>query len=492
MKKNKTPHGAIPRGLEQVLSSRLRAGLFGRMFRHIPPQDIDDHTLTELGLSMIEPFKDDGGEVIDPEGPEFPSNNPGVPAGYTYLGQFIDHDLTFDPLSVLQKQNDPDAITNFRTPRFDLDNLYGKGPNDNPFMYNGDELVLGKVIGTDEEDLARSPNGRAIIGDPRNDENVIVSQIHLAFIKFHNKIVAQGNNYEEAQAIVRTHYQWIVLNDYLPRIVGKELVESIILQDTYKILSGLGNDDAGILTDANLIKPNLKFYTFKNDPFMPVEFSVAAYRFGHSMVRNNYTLRTGDDAPDLPVFDPNDPANPDANDLRGFRPRQKDRQIEWRKFFQTEDSQNDDTQLSRSFDTQLVGALGGLPKSIAGDQTHQNHRGNLAVRNLLRGKSLGLPSGQDVARAMGIPENMILKNISLGTNYSDPGTPGQPEISVPTPENTHMSQERWDAISETIKNNTPLWYYILKEAEVKCKGYKLGPVGGTHSSRNFYRYYGCR
>lgn len=140
-----------------------------------------DHFLIDLGLSMIEPFKDAEGEVIDPEGVEFPSNNPFVPAGYTYLGQFIDQDLTFDPLSVLQKQNDPDAITNFRTPRFDLDNLYGKGPNGNPFMYDGNKLVLGKVAETDEDDLPQSPNGRDIIGDPHNNENVIVSQIHLAF-----------------------------------------------------------------------------------------------------------------------------------------------------------------------------------------------------------------------------------------------------------------------------------------------------------------------
>ena len=487
MKKDKTPHGDIPRGLEKVLSSRLRAGLFGRMFRHLPPLEMADQFLIDLGLSMIEPFIDADGKVIDPEGPEFPSNNPFVPAGYNYLGQFIDHDLTFDPLSVLQKQNDPHCITNFRTRRFDLDNLYGKGPNDNPFMYDGNKLVLGKVAEANEDDLPRSPNGRAIIGDPRNNENVIVSQIPQAFIRFHNKIVGQVNDFELAQDIVRRHYQWIVLYDYLPRIVGKEIVNRMLQRDEYAVLSGLGNNEEEVLSKAAVIKPDLKIYNYKSDPFMPVKFSVAAFRFGHCMVRNNYTQKSGEppEVIDLPIFEPAEAHNPSANDLIGFRPRPKDREIKWRKFFKTTDSTEDDTQLSRSFDTQLVGALRGLPMNIAGDQTAQNHRGNLDVRNLLRGKAPGLPSGQAVARAMGILENMILKNITIGASYKDPVKLTEPEISNLTPQSTGLTQAKSDSLAKEVSNNTPLWYYILKEAELTCKGYKLGLVGGRIVAETF-------
>src|SRR5712692_2426354 len=108
----------------------------------------------------------------------------------TEVGESGGHDLTFDPVSKLQRDNDPDALEDFRTPRFDLDNVYGRGPDESPFLYdaNSEKFVIGKN-GVGEEDLPRSPNVRALIGDPRNDENLIVSQLHLAFLKYHNAVV---------------------------------------------------------------------------------------------------------------------------------------------------------------------------------------------------------------------------------------------------------------------------------------------------------------
>src|SRR5262249_33226265 len=142
-----------------------------------------------------------------------PSNNARIPAGFTYLGQFIDHDLTFDPTSKLQRDNDPDGLQNFRTPRFDLDSIYGRGPDDSPFLYqDGVRMLIGKNA-TNEDDLPRNSAGRALIGDPRNDENLIVSQLHLAFLKYHNKVVdeiAKANPslsgtalFEQARQVVR-------------------------------------------------------------------------------------------------------------------------------------------------------------------------------------------------------------------------------------------------------------------------------------------------
>src|SRR3954447_18385835 len=110
------------------------------------------------------------------------ADNPRIPAGYTYFGQFVDHDITFDPLSELSKFNDPDALTSFRTPRFDLDSLYGAGPSGSPFLYEfkqadrrGVRLLEGRNSGDtfERRDLQRNAQGRAIIPDPRNDENII-------------------------------------------------------------------------------------------------------------------------------------------------------------------------------------------------------------------------------------------------------------------------------------------------------------------------------
>jgi len=170
--------------------------------------------------------------------------NPEIPAGYTYLGQFIDHDITFDPASSLQQQNDPDALEDFRTPRFDLDCLYGRGPGDQPYLYakpGRATFLLGPnrgINGMNRPDLHRSADGTALIGDKRNDENKIVAQIQALFLKFHNKVYAsiadrfgperQDERFLDAQRIVRWCYQRIVLNDFLPRVCDEGVVKSIM------------------------------------------------------------------------------------------------------------------------------------------------------------------------------------------------------------------------------------------------------------------------
>ena len=195
----------------------------------------------------------------------------GIPALYTYLGQFVDHDITFDPMSSLIKQNDPDALTDFRTPAFDLDDVYGRGPDDQPYLYdNGPTFLLGEPISgggdPNAKDLPRNNATirRALIGDPRNDENVIVSQLQGLFLRFHNRTVADnpGLDFSQIQRLVRFHYQYMVLNDFLPRIVHSSVL---------KALKG---------ADGAYDRSKLKFFHWKNEPFMPVEFSVAAYRLG--------------------------------------------------------------------------------------------------------------------------------------------------------------------------------------------------------------------
>ena len=225
------PHGAELRGLAEVPRSTLHEGRFGRMFRNLPPFAPADEDLVALAQEMIEPPEDDQGD-------ETAGDNDNISAGFTYFGQFIDHDITFDPASSLQQLNDPDALVDFRTPRLDLDSLYGRGPDDQPYMYDGKKFRLGRPLtengtATNARDLPRyndinDPNAAklALIGDKRNDENVIVSQLHAAMLQFHNKLVDQDSvaSFRDIQQQVRWHYQWIVVNDFLMKICGEEVV----------------------------------------------------------------------------------------------------------------------------------------------------------------------------------------------------------------------------------------------------------------------------
>ena len=128
-------HGIEPRGLRPVTLSTLFEGRFGRRFRKLPPAPpLDPTHLQELARSMREPEATGGGGWGGPSAPPVDLDNPDIPAGYTYFGQFVDHDITFDPASSLERENDPDALTNFRSPRFDLDSVYGSGPEDEPFQ----------------------------------------------------------------------------------------------------------------------------------------------------------------------------------------------------------------------------------------------------------------------------------------------------------------------------------------------------------------------
>ena len=224
-------HSVPIRGLMSTGTSPSFQGRFGRMFRSLSGakfgKDVDENliNLAALGDAMSAGFD----KPFDGRDPE----ESGIPALYTYLAQFIDHDITFDPASSLQKQNDPDALIDFRTPAFDLDNVYGRGPDDQPYMYEGNSFLLGDPIqGGDPnaKDLARNNANprRALIGDPRNDENTIVSQLQGLFLRFHNRLLADSElPFETVQRLVRFHYQFVVLNDFLPRIVHSSVLADL-------------------------------------------------------------------------------------------------------------------------------------------------------------------------------------------------------------------------------------------------------------------------
>ena len=459
------PHGSGIRGfsLESIDAPESHEGRFGRMFKHAHAADFSDDDLWKLADAM----KGDDAvqDAPDPEESD-------IPAVYTYFGQFIDHDLTFDPSTFLQQKSDPNGISDFRTPRFDLDNVYGRGPSDQPYLYDIGNLLLGDkflIVNRNPKgrDLPRATANaagirRAIIGDPRNDENVIVSQLQGMLFRFHNRVVAMspGASFDEVQRKVRWHYQWIVIHDFLPRIVDRAVLDAIspAIADTSKDLASH--------------KPHLKFYHFHN-AIMPVEFSVAAYRFGHSMVRPGY--RVNEFTSPLRIFDHQNP----TNGLNAFGEFPKSWCIDWQRFVDLgigphPEIDADRVQPAYKIDTSMVEPLTDLPKSIAGDEAVANPRlFSLAFRNLVRGKKLLLPSGQDVARAMDLTP-LTDAQILIGAAQND--APNEQEGATSITD-----------VSAAFAGKCPLWTYILAEARRSLfhppsnqalHRTRLGPVGG--------------
>jgi Animal haem peroxidase len=421
-------HGVELRGMYLTSKDRLAEGRFGTMFKRLPAFAPRDDLLDGLARTMVE-------DQTTPDDQKL-NTSPRLFAGFTFIGQFIDHDITFDNTPLDQQQADPDARVNFRTPRYDLDSVYGRGPVSEPQFYDPADrdklLVTMNANGVD--DMARDGN-RAIIPEPRNDENLIIVQLHKGVAKFHNRIVdyarAQGIRrewvFETARRLTRWHYQWAVIHDFLPRFVGDELVGPN--GAVYKEVAG---------------KPpviNLSYYKPTNRdgrPFMPVEFAVAAYRFGHSIIRPFYVInQTTLDRGGVPIFGPDGEFN-----LNGGRPIPTDLVMEWKNILPVDPTFP--ARKPRKIDTKLSLPLTNLPASVVPPPDPTVH---LAVRNTLRGKRVGLPSGQQVARAM---RANVLSNATLGLS-NDPGWGGE----------------------------APLWYYILREAELPpYNTERLGQVGG--------------
>jgi hypothetical protein len=352
-------------------------------------------------------------------------NNPGQPAGATFMGQFLDHDMTFDVGSMLGRPTDPRTVLNARTPAFDLDPVYGGGPVASPQLYDpADRAKLRIESGGLFEDLPRGADGTAFVGDPRNDENMIISGLQCAFIRFHNNAVeaARGsraaNPFAEARRVTTWHYHWLILHELLPLFVGQPLVDDVLTKGR-------------------------RFYRPRGGAFIPVEFQGAAYRFGHSLVRPSYraNMRGDKGGPFFALtFDPS-ATGPDPSDLRGgFRaPR---RFVGWQTFFDFGDGE---VKPNKRIDTKISSPLFDLPLGAIASHDPPT---SLAQRNLLRQLTWRLPSGQTLARRLRVPA-LSPADLSELSGYG-------------------LGLER----------STPLWYYVLKEAELVTDGLRLGPVGG--------------
>ncbi|MEO6801689.1 MAG: heme peroxidase family protein [Granulicella sp.] len=437
-------HGTYPADIVPYSSTYYDSGRFGRLFGTLPAFATDTPQIREALLHVGKPggimdAKDNMAAgpmnlITDPTLSVNNPNNPHLSAGMTFLGQFLDHDMTFDPTSSLERQTDPEMISNYRTPTFGLDNLYGAGPVASPHLYDqvhgwGIKLLVEGNGTPGKFDLPRNSQMTALLGDPRNDENMILSQLHVAFLQFHNavvdyvrselKIKSFNESFNEAQRIVRWHYQWMILHFFLPLTCGQAVVDDVLANGR-------------------------KFYHWKNDPFIPVEFSVACYRFGHSQVRPSYLANfAGDKGQPFAafIFNPAGEGDPkDPNDLSGSA-RAPRRYIDWPTFFDFNDGK---VKNNKKIDALLSTPLFTLPGSVVAHPDPTKNPQSLAQRNLLRALTFSLPSGQRVAKAMQLPV---------------------------------LSEDDLDMLKPFgLQNRTPLWFYILREAGLMQNGETLGPV----------------
>jgi hypothetical protein len=394
-----------------------------------------------------------------------------VPAGFTYLGQFVDHDLTFDKTDVTFGDTiSPARLLQNRSPSLDLDSLYGAGPGDPAsakfYEPDGLHLRMGKTeavdgfAAKDGFDLPRGAGSSAtakraaIIPDERNDENLAVAQTHLAFIRFHNRVVdtlgSSGSPAERlaaARELVTKHYQWMVRTDYLPRICAPSIVTNVFSQ-------GRKAFEVGALPTSM--------------PTMPVEFSVAAFRLGHAMIRADYSWNTHFPAATLDqLFD----FSGLMGNLGVGNPLPSIWIADFRRLFNFKQAGRQDLEVSASkfnramrIDTKLVTPLRTLRVS------DPDPRNNLAFRNLLRADMVKLATGQQMVKFLtnkGLtPTKLTAAQIRDGNNGATLGS---------------LTTTQRDALVA----NTPLWFYVLREAEFN-QG-QLKGVGGRIVAETFHR-----
>ncbi len=384
----------------RAVGAPVYGGRYTRLFEGLPSLFGDERLLHALGAA---------GGVCDAR-EDCPDGR--VAAGWPFLGQFLAHDITADR-SPLVPHADPVGVRNYRTPAANLECIYGGGPVGSPYLYDREDPAL-LLTGAHAGDVPRNGQGVALIGDPRNDVHLFVNQLHVSLIHAHNLLVdrlredgePEASVFDEARHALTWHYQWVLLNDFLPTLVGEEL-------------------------SAHLLQEGPALYKPGDAPQIPLEFADAAYRYGHSQIRDRYVVNESSEP--LPLFP----------DLMGFEPVPPERVVSWAMLFDTPGERP--AQRAKRIDGRLPASLINLPLAITGSVDEDAYH-SLAARDLQRGQATGLPSGEVVARALG--------------------------VEPLTAEQVGLVRHGWDA-------ETPLWYYVLREADVQQEGDRLGQVGGT-------------
>ena len=399
----KHAHCLSPTRLQRPIDAPITATSYARLFPDLPSFRADEPFLFALGRA--------GGICDCGSGADDAASLGTEAAGWPFFGQFVAHDITADR-STLGPRVDTARLRNARSPKLNLECLYGDGPIGHPFLYQrADPAKL--LTGNGGFDLLSNSEGTAIIGDPRNDSHLFVSQMHLAFVRAHNACVdrarAEGVGddlvFDAAARELRWNYQTAVLREFVPSLIGSAAVTAIE-------------------------RNGRQLYAPAGDAFIPLEFADAAYRYGHSQIRHRYVVNGRHDP--VPIFP----------DLIGCRPVAPEWAVDWSRLFDVDGAPT--AQRAKKIDGRLVAPLIALPVALTGAGGGEEFH-SLAVRDLERGQGVGLPSGEAVARRLGEP----------------PLT--RDEVGV--------ARAGWTG-------ETPLWFYILREADVREDGNRLGPVGG--------------
>jgi len=380
----------------------IYGGRYRPLFEDLPPLRVDENALHALGrpggpcdLGV------DSADDVDSR----------VAAVWPFFGQFVAHDITADR-SPLVHRSDPARIRNFRIPKANLEGVYGAGPVGSPYLYGKDDPAK-LLLSPSGSDVPRNHEGIALIGDPRNDVHLFTSQMVVAFIQLHNRLVDRLRDdgvtdqdvFEEARRAATWHYQHVILREFLPGLIGAPL-------------------------SAELLDRGPQLYRLDGDPYIPFEFADAAYRYGHAQIRDRYQVNPGFGP--CPVFP----------DLMGFGPVAPEHTVDWT--LQIDVEGHAPAQRAKRIDARLPTPLIALPTQISGSAPGTDYA-SLANRDLQRGRAVGLASGEAVAHRLGVP--------------------------ALTAEQVGLAEHGW-------AGETPLWFYILKEADVLHDGDQLGPVGG--------------
>jgi hypothetical protein len=378
----------------------IHGGRYRPLFGELAPLEVDERSLHALGRP---------GGPCDLGADFLADTDSHIAAVWPFFGQFIAHDITADRSPVAHRA-DRARVRNFRVPKANLEGVYGPGPIGAPYLYAKDDPAK-LLLAPTGSDVPRNHEGIALIGDPRNDVHLFTSQMVVAFIALHNRLVdrlrddgvAEPEVFDEARRAATWHYQHVILREFLPSLIGPELTAELL--------------DGG---------PRL-YHVDPDEPYIPFEFADAAYRYGHAQIRASYQVNPG--------FGP----HPVFPDLMGFGPVPPEHAVDWT--LQIDVGDYPPAQRAKRIDARLPGPLIALPTQISGSAPGTDYA-SLANRDLQRGQAVGLPSGEAVARRLGVPA-LSRDQVGLG----------------------------WTA-------ETPLWFYILKEAEVLGDGDRLGPVGG--------------
>ena len=439
---------------------------FGYLFPELqaPEHLLADHPKTAAALTDL------GRTMLTTPADEMSDSN--IPAAYTYFGQFVAHDISFFDVKGRNHQQHPscdfahgvnpkqfaklDSTTaNNRGSQIQLDSIYNNAPLEDDEVH----LKLGAVTKRDSaltiemtdpfQDVLRDPiNQSPVSGDPRNDNNVIVSQLHVAFVRAHNALVdlllVNGIDrsivFQEARKLLRQHYHHVLIADFLGRVSDKETLEEVRAQKQH------------------LYNPET------NNQKLPLEFTVGAYRFGHSMVTSNYYYN--DNLPGASFSSLVPLKMMRLTSAEGLMQSLPDsRVIQWKRFVFDRGS------AIKTDNPNFAGLL--IPALIKQQFTVLNEKGevlpcepNLAVMDLLRGYMLNLPTGQAVARLL-IEKGRQVRLLTADEMVGIATKRSAEQLKI-------LTASEFD-----FCNRTPLWFYVLAEAELINQGKTLGPVGTT-------------